>query len=296
MYIPRLFSRAELNQRRVSDRIHRPFIAPGTALGLLLSMVLLVGASTHARAQAGNTVTYAAGWNLVSGPLGTDFSSVDGSLSTLQPADSDYETIPPTQGTLPGYGYWAYFDNDTTVTLGSGTVDEYDVTLSAGQWVMVGDPSGTQAATISGADQVYTYDPVNGFASNSTLQPGQGAWVFSANGGTVAVTPNSGGVAPASGAVPPGARFYGAVTLSGQPAPDGTAVSAIASDGADCGDATTGTAPASTGNYALDLTGSDSGCATAGSTISFTVNGSPASGTGTVPDVSGAVHVDLSLP
>jgi hypothetical protein len=40
--------------------------------------------------------------------------------------------------------------------------------------------------TISGADTVYTYDPVAGqYIAATTLKPGQGAWVLSNAGGTI---------------------------------------------------------------------------------------------------------------
>jgi len=44
--------------------------------------------------------------------------------------------------------------------------------------------------TVSGADFFYTYDPVNGYSqplTTATLQPGQGAWAYSAAGGTVTI-------------------------------------------------------------------------------------------------------------
>jgi hypothetical protein len=114
--------------------------------------------------------------------------------------------------------------------------------------------------------------------------------------GTPTPTPIN-GTAP-SGSNPPAARFYGAVTAQGQAASDGTNVMAMSSSGATCGMVNVGDPPASTGNYVLDDAGSDPTCSTPGSTLSFSIAGQSAgtSVTATVPDGSGAIHVDLSTP
>ena len=41
---------------------------------------------------------------------------------------------------------------------------------------------------VSGADVVYVYDQVAGYAPTTVLQPGQGAWAYSAAGGTLTFT------------------------------------------------------------------------------------------------------------
>ena len=54
---------------------------------------------------------------------------------------------------------------------------------------MVGDPSGTKPATVSGGDSVLTSDPrKNAYVESRTLQPGQGALVLSLAGATVSVS------------------------------------------------------------------------------------------------------------
>lgn len=46
-----------------------------------------------------------------------------------------------------------------------------------------------RAGGVSGADAVYTYDPTtDSYQETSTLQTGQGAWTYSADGGTVTFT------------------------------------------------------------------------------------------------------------
>jgi hypothetical protein len=42
--------------------------------------------------------------------------------------------------------------------------------------------------SIQGADIAYTYDPASGFSRATQLQPGQGAWVYSAAGGTITLS------------------------------------------------------------------------------------------------------------
>lgn len=145
----------------------------------------------YALGQAnGRTATYPAGFNLVAGPLGTDFSNARGPLSTLQPGDDAYETIEPEQGVQAGYGYWAYFDSPATVTLAtSGPVNRYSVTVPAGQFILVGNPTADVPVAVEGADAVYTYDPVRGYRQTTVLNPGQGAWAYSASVSVIYVTP-----------------------------------------------------------------------------------------------------------
>jgi len=143
------------------------------------------------RAQAGgNTVTYPAGADLIAGPPGTDFSAADGPLSTLQTGDRDYESVQPSAGTAAGFGYWAQFDAPTSVQLSAGSATPYSAPALAGQWILIGDPSGTLPASVTGATAVYTYDPTNGYQQAGLLQPGQGAWALG-SGGSITVSPQT---------------------------------------------------------------------------------------------------------
>jgi hypothetical protein len=263
------------------------------SLGLLATGVLSIHsnpAPLHAQA-GGATVTYNTGWNMVALPSGTDVSQLQPPLYTMQPGDTDYESIDPSLGTTNGIGYWAYFFSPTTITLAPGSDSFYAVLPPPSAWVMVGNPSGTLPAVVAGSDVVWAYDPVNGYTNSVVLNPGQGAWVFSASGNVVTVTPTP-NAAPA-GSRPPAGRLYGSVSGSGAAA--GTSITARASNGATCGTSSVGAAPATGSNYALDLTGSDPGCTTVGSSLTITV-GSATAGSATVPDASGAVRVDLSTP
>jgi hypothetical protein len=138
-------------------------------------------------APTGLTVTYSPGWNLVAGPTGTVVTGNIGPLYAFRPGDSSYEVIPTGTPLTAGTGYWAYFSQTTTSSLGSFNPGSMTEQLPAGQFVMVGNP-GAMSATVSGADIVYTYSVSAGYQRTTTLAPGQGAWAFSANGGTVSLT------------------------------------------------------------------------------------------------------------
>jgi hypothetical protein len=151
--------------------------------------------------------TYPAGWNLVAVPAGTPFSLSD-ALYTAQPGDTSYEEVLPSQGTTTGFGYWARISPanqggySAPVQLSPGSDRPYSITAPAGTWVMVGDPSGVLPAAVEGADVAYTFDPTLGYQPVSVLQPGQGAWVTSINGGVVTLRPRQGTAQP-SAALPP---------------------------------------------------------------------------------------------
>jgi hypothetical protein len=168
----------------------RRLLAAIAALPLLLAGI---APAVHAQ-TSGQLRKYPAGWNLVAIPAGTDFF-VASTIYTAQPYDLGYEQSPPSQGTITGYGYWADITSvdasgySRGVGLTSGSSAPYTINVPAGQWIMVGNPSGMLLASIQGADTSWTYDPVNGYQPTTILQPGQGAWVASAGGALVTVTP-----------------------------------------------------------------------------------------------------------
>ena len=151
------------------------------------------------------TVTFQAGWNLVSGPAGTVLTGAAGpvstfqpggtsntvcpittamtasSLYTFQPGDTSYEVCPVTTPLRANIGYWAFFPTVTTVTLPDVTTPpaaSVGGTLTS-SFFMIGNPSDA-TMTISGATVAFTYNPANGqYVQSTTLAPGQGAWVQS---------------------------------------------------------------------------------------------------------------------
>lgn len=166
---------------------------------MVILLAFLLSADRIAQAQtpiAGLSIAFPAGWNLVSIPAGTNLSSLPGPLYTLQPGDTSYEVIQPSQGSKNGVGYWAYFAAPTTLTLGAGSTASMQVALPPRQWAMLGNPSGgSEFAKISGIDSACYYDPRTGYncgpctvAQCVQLNPGQGAWVYSASGGIAAIS------------------------------------------------------------------------------------------------------------
>lgn len=145
--------------------------------------------------RGGGAIPYPAGWNLVAGFTGaggkdTVVEGADGPIYTLQPGDASYEVLPPTTPLEAGVGYWVHFSQPTSIAFPQGTdTPPVTRTLPPGKWVMIGDPFVT-AAQVSGADVVDIYD-AGGYKPASTLQAGQGAWAYSAIGGTVTLRSDS---------------------------------------------------------------------------------------------------------
>jgi hypothetical protein len=139
---------------------------------------------------SGSSVDYPAGLSLISAPPGSSLTAVDGQLSTYQSGAHDYQQSGPAAGTTSGYGYWAQFTSPATLVLASGSNSPYTTSTIAGQWIMIGDPSGSLPATVAGASAVYIYDPSSGYKPAGVLQPGQGAWA-QASGQMVIVRPQT---------------------------------------------------------------------------------------------------------
>ena len=122
----------------------------------------------------------------MAGPAGTTLSSASGTLFTLQPGDTGYETLSTSAPLKAGVGYWLYIPDGSQATLATSTSPPVVVQLPPAQWIMIGNP-GTTTATVSGADMVLTYDPVRGYNQSTQLQPGQGALAISYRGGQATV-------------------------------------------------------------------------------------------------------------
>ena len=137
------------------------------------------------------TVSYAAGYNLAGAPSGTVLSGAAGSLFSLAPGATSYTSLPVTKPLSGGVGVWAFFFTPATVTLPCVSKQTLTVTLPAGVFVLVGNPGDT-TATLSGADFVDTFNATTQSyvttKGTATLPPGQGAWAFSAKGGSLTIT------------------------------------------------------------------------------------------------------------
>jgi len=153
-------------------------------LALLPFLLLRHGA---AQTVTGVPVTYHAGWTIAGGPDGTVFNSI-GSIYSLDAGDSGYVAGPSNAPVAGGKGYWVYFATDTQVTMNGAGASTVRLTAPAGRYILIGNPSGTQAATVSGADQVLSYDAAVGqYVETTTLAVGQGALAFSNQGGTITI-------------------------------------------------------------------------------------------------------------
>lgn len=155
-------------------------------------LILLVLASTLLSARAVRAqparVVYPAGWNLIAAPPGTSVSVAPMRSLTMQPGDG-YEILPADQELAAGDGVWAYFLARSSAALGAGSETAVTRDLPPGQWLLIGDPSGTWPARVVGADAVVSYDQVNGYRSTDLILPGSGAWVYSVNGAVVRIVP-----------------------------------------------------------------------------------------------------------
>ncbi len=148
------------------------------------------GSTSSGSTGTTETVSLATGWNLVDGLVGQAVSSDpsfywNGSayLTTGTPSSANAE--------------WVYSSSASiaTVTIPSNTTTS--VTIAAKTWGMVGNPTDLPATVaLQAGDAAFTYDTsTQNYQATSgstlTLNPGEGAWLYSAAGGTYSV-----GVAP----------------------------------------------------------------------------------------------------
>lgn len=137
-----------------------------------------------------STVTLSAGWNLV------DQSVLDALNLQASQVYSDYwngHSYQPSANSEAD-GLWVYTSINTTVSITPPSSLSESTTISANTWGMVGNPYGTAVSlSLQAGDVAYTYDSTTGQYSQPyttgtvALAPGQGAWLFSASGGTYTV-------------------------------------------------------------------------------------------------------------
>ncbi len=131
------------------------------------------------------TVTYAAGWNLIGVPDGTVLPDTSGPILAYDPVSNAYTAVPAGTPLRAGTGYWVYFDAVATVVLPVVGPVNAEIPLPSGRYVLVGNPGQAPVALV-GRGLGYIFDPVSGsYESSLYLEPGQGAWVYSSVGGTL---------------------------------------------------------------------------------------------------------------
>jgi hypothetical protein len=141
-------------------------------------------------------VTYARGWNLVSGPPGTIFLGAADPIYTIPGCQGPYKTVPAAEPLgAPRSGYWAYFDQPATVTLpftAPSALTVPGIAVSPGCSAMIGNQTyaALKITHVPGDEiSVYVYDPAAGqYRQADELQPGQGALVISPTGGILELT------------------------------------------------------------------------------------------------------------
>jgi hypothetical protein len=171
----------------------RPWIwvAVGAAVALGVALMAINGDAAspdgpRRMLQSGITVHMKAGWNLVALPPGTMLPPEVKARYTQPARLANYDLVAEVPGDqlTSGWGFWLYLVSDADLTLASG-VPAFSIVVPPKTWVLVGNPSGTGTADITGADVAYIYDPGSGYTVASSLLPGQAAWVYSNAGGTV---------------------------------------------------------------------------------------------------------------
>lgn len=168
----------------------RPAVARplGRTVGLaLLAALLFAGgrARPDVIAQDEATVTYHAGWNIVAAPAGSLVGKVNGPIYALGPGADSYDAISPEQ-LLGGRAAWVYFAQDTTITLGRSAAEYSRTIVQANQYVLAGDPSGSEAVAVNGPGvTAFTYDPALGYTQTAELRPGQGAFLIADQDGAI---------------------------------------------------------------------------------------------------------------
>lgn len=133
--------------------------------------------------------TYRDGWNLLGAPDGTTIAPADGPLYTVRAGSPDYEVVPSPATLVGGTGYWAYFDTAAMVDLPVVGPVSTSVELPAGQWILIGDPGQAPVAASGANAVVFAYDTASArYEPTVLLSPGQGAWAYSAVGGSLTLS------------------------------------------------------------------------------------------------------------
>jgi uncharacterized protein YkwD len=169
-------------------------VQAGRLLALVIALCTLqlaTGASRRVSGQAGSTVSYDAGWNLVALPSGTVLPAGVGPAFTLSPDGTAYEQL-AAGGAIGGRAQWVYFPQSTSLTLGPSAAEFSRRLAAPGQSLLVGNPSSDATLEIGGAEQAYRYDPVHGWTAVTALAPGQGALVQVGAAGSVTLGQASG--------------------------------------------------------------------------------------------------------
>lgn len=162
--------------------------ASGTTTGTPRATSAGTTCASEVVAAAGK-VAYPAGYSLVGLPSGTSVPTPAPMYSWFDlGAGGTYSDRRGSDGVMAGRGYWAWFRCPVSIDV-PATTEEPSFSLGAYRASMVGNPSGTATATVSGHDFAALWDPalnsgaggyrISGYREPQPLEVGQGAWVFS---------------------------------------------------------------------------------------------------------------------
>jgi hypothetical protein len=153
----------------------------------ILAGFLLVALAVPSGALAqtnGTTASYAAGWNMVGGPPGTDLSqaaAVDGY------SGGSYFT-PATAATALCQGYWAYFADPTSITLAAGATGPTQACALQRGWNLVGNPFAGAAQLPSGSTAYHWSPDAGRYDVVSAIPPGGAVWFHSSTAASLTLT------------------------------------------------------------------------------------------------------------
>lgn len=144
---------------------------------------------------AGGQIVFDQGYKLIGVPSGSDIGADSPLYGWFNRGSGSYSTHAASHAE-PGRGYWAWFACPRLVVLGAGQ-GSTSFPLGAYKASMVGNPSATSSAEVSGHDFAATWDPtlnagaggyhISGFREARSLAVGSGVWVFSYRETTVEV-------------------------------------------------------------------------------------------------------------
>ncbi|MHB1682821.1 MAG: YncE family protein [Bacilli bacterium] len=153
---------------------------------LLYSLASSAPPATPSPSNASNTATYtiSLGWNLIDSAIANE----------IAPATSDFWNGTAYVRSAPSNanGEWVDTNQALTVPVPAESQTSFAIQVAAKSWTMVGNPySQPVSIVLQSGDAADTYTPGSGYTAVSgsllMLQPGQGAWLYSASGGSYTI-------------------------------------------------------------------------------------------------------------
>lgn len=143
------------------------------AIAIVIVGVNLAVPSTWAQPQS---VQYGAGWNMVGGTPGTNFTAAQ----ALYVYQNGGYSAPSSSTSVACQGYWAYYSISTAVSLSPTTAGTQTCSLRPG-WNMIGNPF-DQVVSLPSTATGYWWDPSSSaYAMATTIPVGGAVWVYTAD-------------------------------------------------------------------------------------------------------------------